>query len=41
MNKIDPEKISQNLASLKAKKVSDKFINRLVLGADSLINLKW
>ena len=40
MNKIDPEKIAEKLASLKAKKISDKFINRLVLGADSLINLE-
>ena len=39
MNKTDPEKIAEKLASLKAKKISDKFINRLVLGADSLINL--
>ena len=40
MNKINPEKIAQKLASLKSKKISDKFINRLVLGADSLINLQ-
>ena len=40
MNKTDPEKIAEKLASLKAKKISDKFINRLVLGADSLINLE-
>ena len=40
MNKIDPEKIAEKLASLKAKKISDKFINRLVMGADSLINLE-
>ena len=39
MNKTDPEEIAEKLASLKAKKISDKFINRLVLGADSLINL--
>ena len=40
MNKTDPEKIAEKLASLKAKKISDKFINRLVMGADSLINLE-
>jgi len=40
MSKTDPEKIAEKLASLKAKKISDKFINRLVLGADSLINLE-
>ena len=40
MNKTDPEEIAEKLASLKAKKISDKFINRLVLGADSLINLE-
>ena len=40
MNKTDPKKIAEKLASLKAKKISDKFINRLVLGADSLINLE-
>jgi len=40
INKTDPEKIAEKLASLKAKKISDKFINRLVLGADSLINLE-
>ena len=39
INNIDPDKISQNLASLKAKKVSNKFFDRLVLGADSVINL--
>ena len=40
MSKTDPEKIAEKLASLKAKKISDKFINRLVMGADSLINLE-
>ena len=40
MSKTNPEKIAEKLASLKAKKISDKFINRLVLGADSLINLE-
>ena len=39
MNKTEPDQIAQNLASLKAKKVSEKFIDRLVLGADSVINL--
>ena len=40
MNKINPEKIAQKLAFLKSKMISDKFINRLVLGADSLISLQ-
>ena len=31
MSKTNPEKIAEKLASLKAKKISDKFINRLVL----------
>ena len=39
INNIDPDEISQNLASLKAKKVSNKFFDRLVLGADSVIDL--
>jgi len=34
-----PEIISKNLAELKANKVSTKFPNRLVLGADSVIDL--
>ena len=34
-----PETISKNLAELKANKVSTKFSNRLVLGADSVIDL--
>jgi|TARA_B100001540_G_scaffold297693_1_gene300566 septum formation protein len=39
MSKANPNKIAKNLASLKAKKVSEQFINRLVLGADSVIDL--
>jgi septum formation protein len=35
-----PEIISKNLAELKAKKVSQKRVNELVLGADSVIDLK-
>ena len=35
-----PEIISKNLAELKANKVSAKFSNRLVLGADSVIDLE-
>ena len=38
-NKISPEIISKNLAELKANKVSQKNINFLVLGADSVIDL--
>ncbi len=38
-NNAGPDKIAQNLASLKAKKISDQFMDRLVLGADSIINL--
>ncbi len=34
-----PELISKNLAELKANKVSQKYIDDLVLGADSVINL--
>ncbi len=34
-----PEIISKNLAELKANKVSQKFNNTLVLGADSVIDL--
>ena len=37
--KAPPEIISKNLAELKANKISQKFINELVLGADSVINL--
>ena len=35
-----PEIISKNLAELKANKVSAKFIDKLVIGADSVIDLK-
>tara|TARA_B100001057_G_scaffold484064_1_gene561599 strand:+ start:5667 stop:6260 length:594 start_codon:yes stop_codon:yes gene_type:complete len=35
----DPEMISKNLAELKSNKVSNKFPNELVLGADSVISL--
>ena len=35
-----PEIISKNLAELKANKVSTKYSNRLVLGADSVIDLE-
>ena len=38
--KASPEIISKNLAELKAKKVSEKNPNQLVLGADSVIDLK-
>ena len=34
-----PELISKNLAELKANKISNKYKNRLVLGADSVIDL--
>ena len=34
-----PELISKNLAELKANKVSEKKLNDLVLGADSVIDL--
>ncbi|MSP10874.1 MAG: Maf-like protein [Pelagibacteraceae bacterium] len=37
--KISPELISKNLAELKANKVSQKKIDQLVLGADSIIDL--
>ena len=37
--KASPEIISKNLAELKANKVSLKYINELVLGADSVIDL--
>ena len=37
--KVSPELISKNLAELKANKVSLKFKNRIVLGADSVIDL--
>jgi septum formation protein len=37
--KANPELISKNLAELKANKVSAKFKERLVLGADSVLDL--
>ena len=37
--KVTPEIISKNLAELKANKVSHKFFDILVLGADSVIDL--
>ena len=37
--KASPETISKNLAELKANKVSNKFPNELVIGADSVIDL--
>ena len=38
-NKASPEIISKNLAEIKANKVSQKNVERLVLGADSVIDL--
>ena len=38
--KASPEIISKNLAELKANKISEKKHNHLVLGADSVIDLK-
>jgi len=38
--KATPIIISKNLAELKANKISQKFINKIVLGADSVINLE-
>ena len=38
--KIGPEFISKNLAELKANKVSLKFNNEIIIGADSVIDLK-
>ena len=38
-NKASPEIISKNLAEFKANKVSQKITERLVLGADSVIDL--
>ena len=35
-----PEIIAKNLAELKANKVSSKFVDQLVIGADSVINLE-
>ena len=37
--KTTPTIISKNLAELKANKISQKFINEVVLGADSIIDL--
>ena len=37
--KVTPEIISKNLAELKANKISQKMIEELVLGADSVIDL--
>ena len=37
--KVDPLNISKNLAELKSVKVSSKFPDQLVLGADSVISL--
>jgi len=37
--KASPEIISKNLAELKANKISDKYSDNLVLGADSVIDL--
>ena len=37
--KASPEIISKNLAELKANKISQKFINEIVIGADSVIDL--
>jgi septum formation protein len=38
--KASPEIISKNLAELKANKISQKFINEIVMGADSVIDLE-
>ena len=38
--KASPEIISKNLAELKANKVSNKYVDDLVLGADSVIDLE-
>ena len=38
--KVSPEIISKNLAELKANKISQKFFNEVVLGADSVIDLE-
>ena len=38
--KASPEIISRNLAELKANKVSNKYVDDLVLGADSVIDLE-
>ena len=36
---VDPELISKNLAELKANKISLKFYNEIVIGADSVIDI--
>ena len=38
--KASPEEVSKNLAELKANKVSQKFNDKFVIGADSVIDLK-
>ena len=38
--KANPEIISKNLAELKANKVSAKYLDKLVIGADSVIDLE-
>ena len=38
--KTTPTNISKNLAELKANKISQRFINEIVLGADSIIELE-
>ena len=38
--KTSPENISKNLAELKANKISQKIINVIVIGADSVIDLE-
>ena len=38
--KATPAEVSKNLAELKSNKVSQKFTNEIVLGADSVIDLK-
>ena len=38
--KASPEIVSKNLAELKANKVSQKFLDNYVIGADSVIDLK-
>ena len=38
--KATPTIISKNLAELKANKISQKFVEEMVLGADSIINLE-
>ena len=37
--KATPTNVSKNLAELKANKISQKFINEIVMGADSVIDL--